>query len=124
MGPLRYTFPKAEKLTGKKKIEELFKRGSSFYLNSFQVRYLLIEGEECTQVLISVPKRNFKKAVERNLLKRKIREAYRINKHSLHLKAGVPKYRIAFIYLSKDILSFKEIQAQLIGCLKRLETIE
>ena len=118
MGLSNYSFSKAEKLTGKKRIEGLFKTGSSFYLNEFQVRHQPSTGdEEVHRVLISVPKRNFKRAVDRNLLKRRIREAYRLNKHILD--DTKPLY-IGFIYLSKQILTFHEIQDQLIKCLKRL----
>ena len=120
MGHSKYSFPKAEKLTGKKRIEELFKRGSSFYLDIFQVRHLLLEETEQSQVLISVPKKNFKKAVDRNLLKRRIREAYRLNKHLLQDTEEVKVFSLGFIYLSKDILSFKDIETQLIKCLVRL----
>lgn len=118
---MNYSFPKKERLNSKKKIEGLFKTGSSFYLNSFQVRHLLSqEHVEHHQVLISVSKRNFKRAVDRNLIKRRIKEAYRLNKHLISdLK---PQY-LGFIYLSKNILTFHEIQDQLILCLNRLGSI-
>ena len=119
MGQLNYSFPKKERLSGKKKIEELFKRGSSFYLDAFYVRhYPCTDDLDYHQVLISVSKRNFKRAVDRNLIKRRVREAYRQNKH--HISGIIPLY-IGFVYLSKKILTFHEIQDQLIKCLKRLE---
>ncbi|MEO9872560.1 ribonuclease P protein component [Ekhidna sp.] len=123
MGLSKYSFPKKEKLTGKKKIEELFKNGSSFYLNDFQVRHLRSDQEGLNQILISVPKRNFKRAVDRNLLKRRIREAYRLNKDLAIRKHSQRSYYIGFIYLSKEILTFHDIQTQLIKCLERLGTI-
>ena len=122
MGQSQYSFSKAEKLTGKKKIEELFNNGSSFYLNTFRVKYLASE-EECHRILISVPKKNFKRAVDRNLLKRRIREAYRLNKSMIDNTDGSSFY-IAFIYLSKSILTFHEIQDQLIKSLKRFDSLE
>lgn len=123
MGELKYSFPKAEKLTGTKKIEELFKRGSSFYLKEMGVRYKLSEDENAFhRVLISVPKKNFKRAVDRNLLKRRIREAYRLNKHIIQKEGARTFFHIGFIYLSKKILDFHIIQDQLIEGLKRLET--
>lgn len=122
MGEAKYSFPKAEKLTGKKRIEELFKRGSSFYLKEIGVRHKLSEDEEAFhRVLISVPKKNFKRAVDRNLLKRRIREAYRLNKHIIQKEGTRTFFHIGFIYLSKNILTFHIIQDQLIECLKRLE---
>jgi len=116
MGLSEYSFSKKERLTGKKKIEGLFRKGSSFYFKSFQIRYQIAD-EQTHQVLISVPKRNFKRAVDRNLLKRRIRESYRLNKHIL--SDTKPLY-IGFVYISKQILTFHEIQDQLIGCLERL----
>lgn len=125
MGPVgqeKYTFPKAEKLVGKKRIEGLFKKGSSFYLSDFRVRYQPSEdGDNVHKVLITVSKRNFKRAVDRNLLKRRIREAYRLNKHLLAHQREIKPLNVGFIYLSKRILTFQEIQDQLIKCLKRLE---
>lgn len=119
MGTSQYSFSKNEKLTGKKKIEGLFKEGSSFYIAAFQIRYLLQQDEKSIhQVLVSVPKKNFKRAVDRNLLKRRIREAYRLNKHLIH--DSKPLY-IGFVYISKQILTFHEIQDQLIKALGRLK---
>ncbi len=119
MGPLNYSFSKKEKLSGKKKVEELFKNGSSFYLSAFQVRHLALNVEDAFhQILITVPKKNFKRAADRNLLKRRIREAYRLNKH--HLR-DVKSLYIGFVYISKEILTFHEIQDQLIQCLDRLK---
>ena len=120
MGHPKYSFSKQEKLTGKKKVEGLFKKGSSFYLDDFQIRHLPSGEVGHNQILISVPKRNFKRAVDRNLLKRRIREAYRLNKHLIDKADDDPALYIAFIYLSKQILTFDNIQAQLIKCLERL----
>lgn len=123
MGEMKYSFSKNEKLTGKTTIEELFKTGSSFYLNSFRVRYKQASDEKVHRVLISVPKKAFKRAVDRNLLKRRIREAYRLNKKIIAISGSNPPYYIAFIYLSKEILTFHDIQDQLIGCLERLDSL-
>lgn len=115
----KYSFSKKERLSSKKDIEELFKRGSSFYLSAFQIRYSPAHtAANGHQVLISVPKRNFKKAVDRNLLKRRIREAYRLNKHLI--KECQPHF-IGFLYISKEILTFFEIQDQLIQVLGRFK---
>ncbi|WP_420316708.1 ribonuclease P protein component [Ekhidna sp.] len=123
MGLSKYSFSKQEKLTGKKKIEGLFKSGSSFYLDEFQVRHQQSDIPGPNQILISVPKRNFKRAVDRNLLKRRIREAYRLNKHLINSDSNESCLYIGFIYLSKQILTFDNIQAQLIKCLERLGNI-
>ncbi|WP_462252784.1 ribonuclease P protein component [Ekhidna sp.] len=124
MGLAKYSFSKNEKLTGKKKIEGLFKKGSSFYLGDFQVRHLQSDDVGPNQILISVPKRNFKRAVDRNLLKRRIREAYRLNKELIPNSFETKGLYIGFVYLSKQILTFDNIQSQLIKCLERLGTID
>lgn len=119
MGSGKYSFSKAEKLTSKKEIEGLFKEGSSFYFSAFQIRHSTSGPEEMPhQVLITVSKRNFKRAVDRNLIKRRIREAYRLNKD---LIADIPPLYIGFVYISKQILTFHEIQNQLIEVLGRLK---
>lgn len=73
------------------------------------------------QVLISVPRKNFKKAVDRNLIKRRIRESFRLNKNLL--PAG-RKLMIAYIYTAKEILTFAQIQERLIRTLKRFDHVE
>lgn len=124
MGQTQYSFSKEERLTSKKKIEELFRRGSSFYLGNFSVRYHQGMENGANQILISVPKKKFKRAVDRNLIKRRIREAYRLNKSRLESTSGSTSLSIGFIYLSSEILTFDNIQSQLIQCLDRLGTIK
>lgn len=112
------TFKKSERLHKKKQIKELFDRGSSFYLYPFKVIHLISSEEsDHPQILISVSKRNFKKAVDRNLLKRRIREAYRLNKDQINAGQNL---LIAYIYTAKEILTFTEIQRKLIASIERL----
>jgi len=119
MGRSKFGFTRQERLSGKKRIEGLFKKGSSFYLDAVQVRHLKMDNQDVPhQVLVTVSKRHFKRAVDRNLIKRRMREAYRLNKH---LIAEVHPLYIGFVYISRDILTFHDIQDQLITGLKRLE---
>lgn len=112
------TFKKSERLCSKKLIKELFSRGSSFYIYPFKVFYHLNKSfNDSNQVLFSVPKRNFKKAVDRNLIKRRMREAYRLNKRTLN--NSKPKL-IAYIYTSKEILDYHQIEKKLKDSLERL----
>lgn len=90
-------FPKTERLHSRKAIEALF-AGGNRALSAFPLRvvYKAID-EPSTQVLISVSKRHFKHAVDRNRAKRQIREAWRLNRTLL---AEVPSLHLAFIWLS------------------------
>ena len=77
-----YTFKKEERLCSKRLLEKLFHNGSSFLLYPYRIVWLAekLPAEVPVQVVINVPKRRFKKAVDRNLIKRRIREIYRLNK--------------------------------------------
>lgn len=74
------------------------------------------------QVLISVPKKNHRNAVNRNRIKRLIREAYRQNQHIIS-EVSEEKLLIAYIYVSEDILRYKEIETKLKKVLLRLKSI-
>ncbi|HCW08920.1 MAG TPA: ribonuclease P protein component [Cytophagales bacterium] len=112
-----YSLKKTERLTKKKSIQELFERGSSFYLYPFKVFLKEIEGSSENQILISVPKSNFKRAVDRNKIRRRIREGYRLNKTALvHEK----KFMIAYIYSIKEILNSERIQQSIVQTLNKI----
>jgi ribonuclease P protein component len=116
-------FPKYERLSSKKIIQELFEKGSSLYLYPFRLLYLQTEtSARLPQILFTVPKRHFKKAVVRNLLRRRIREAYRLNKTAifLHSPKKIPAF-IAIIYIAKEEIPFDIIEKKLILALNRLE---
>lgn len=114
-------FPKSERLTSKKSIEELFKKGSSFYFKPIVIKYSIASVEEdSSKLLIAVPKKFLRKAVHRNLIKRRIREVYRLNKGII---ANSQPMHIAIIYQSKELLSYNTIQEKLINLLQRLEKI-
>ena len=119
----KYTFRKEERLSKDKLIQELFDKGSSFYLFPFKVFFMPNPepGTSFHQVVISVSKRNFKRAVDRNLIKRRIREAYRLNKELLPVQN---KLLIAYIYSVKDILPSIQIQERLVKTFKRLDYAE
>ena len=105
---------KNERLCSFSEIQSLMKRGESFFHYPFKVVYQNISiEEEGTQtpnaIMVSVPKRNFKRAVKRNLLKRRIRESYRLNKEILAAPQGC-RTNILFVYVSKDIKEFYYIE--------------
>ncbi len=114
-----FSFNKAERLSKKILIKELFEKGSSFYLYPFKV--LLLPNPDSSapnQILISASKRNFKKAVDRNKIKRRIREAYRLNRYQYSLSN---KYLIAYLYTSKEIMPFDKIQESMIAILNKIK---
>jgi len=116
-----FSFPKSERLNKKKVIQELFDKGSSFYLYPFRVYFQLSADLESHQVMFSVSKRNFKKASDRNLIKRRMREAYRLNKAAI---PGTSKLQMAYIYTAKEILIFEQIRDKLVLSFKRFEENE
>ena len=116
-----FSLKKHEILRSKKKITELFNDGSSFFIYPFKVYYLPDDGGGTNRILFSVSKRYFKRAVDRNLIRRRMREAYRLNKNILNTGAGNNiSLSIGLVYLSREILSFKEIENKLKQILVRL----
>lgn len=104
---IRHTLPKKERLCGKTSISRLLAKGR--HGNVPGIRYCFIFNCDSTQanrILVSVPKKLFKRAVKRNLLKRRLRESWRKQKHALSEGIGCD---ILFTYSSKEILSYGEI---------------
>lgn len=119
--PDSHTLPKDERLRGKRNIDELFSAGESGFAYPFRYFWYTsdlipeaepsggIEGKK-PAILFAVPKKLFKRAVKRNILKRRMREAYRLNKNILVTHTSEKQINIAFIYASKDELDFNTIE--------------
>ena|ERR1039457_990755 len=122
---MRQTFGKDERLHKNILIKKLFSEGISFYVHPFRVTTLQtdIASVSPVQVLISIPKHSFKKAVDRNLLKRRVREAYRKNKEFLvrSFRQTNTNLLVCFTYTAKTILPYCVIQDKIIILLQRLE---
>lgn len=109
----KFTLSKEERLSYKRHIDLLFEKGQSFIAYPLRVIFLPMEEVMSARVsiMISVPKKKFKRAVKRNLIKRQVREAYRLNKYDLidPLTEKNKSMIVAFIYLDKEILTVVEI---------------
>ena len=120
----RHTFPKEEHLCRKKLIDELFgKQGSSFGVYPLRLVWIKIAAPTAAppQVLISVSKRTFKRAVDRNRLKRLIREAYRLNKYRLvEQPNGHQVALLGIIFTGKEKSSLVLVERKLISAIQRL----
>ncbi len=116
-------FGKAEKLKSRKLVEELFARGKSVHLFPIRISYkfLAVEADDkaTMQVGVSVSKRNFKRAVDRNRIKRLLREAYRLQKQELIqlLKNQDKKGYVFFIYTDKQIPQYPMVFDTMTKCL-------
>lgn len=93
---------KAERLCGKKAIDALFAGTDSKSLSAYPIRIVFRPTEEAgIRILVSVSKKRFRHAVDRNRVKRQLREAYRLNKHILaSTEQSTPGMDIAFIWLT------------------------
>jgi ribonuclease P protein component len=118
------SFSKSEHLCGEKRITRLFTEGEAFIAFPLRVVFLIEKGNdtEPASILVSVPKKRFKRAVKRNQLKRLIRESYRINKYELleKLKEKELQIHIAFNYVSDDEMDFQKIETKMKMALQRL----
>lgn len=116
---MNFTYPKTEKLKSKITIDLLFSKGKS--VSKYPLRLVFVESdygipEDSDQKLkmgVSVSKKYFKHAVDRNYFKRVLRETYRLNKHLLVDHLDKP-YAIMFFYQTKDRLSYEEINTKTI----------
>ena len=120
-----YTFKKEERLCNKKLIDGLFHNGSSFLCYPFRASWQLNSGLQPypAQILFSVSKRRYKHAVDRNLVKRRMREAYRLQKqlHLYDILTAAQKGIILSIgYIGKEILTYEVFEKKMLKLLVQL----
>jgi ribonuclease P protein component len=120
-----YTFKKEERLCNKRLIDELFHNGSSFLCYPYKISWLIVNEpfEFPAQILLSVSKKRYKRAVDRNLIKRRIREAYRLHKQQhLYSLLGDTGKKIIFSvgYIGKEIAPYDFFEKKMLKLLAEL----
>ena len=115
---IRHTLPKKERLCGKTGISKLLADGKHGNIPGFRFCYLTENQMDYNRIMVSVPKKIFKRAVKRNLLKRRIRESWRLQKETLNA-TGVD---ILFTYSTKEILDFEEVQAAVAKIIEKINS--
>ena len=117
-----FKYPKSEKLKSRKAIDLLFSEGKSVSKYPLRLVYAPLENsEEKIKFGVSVSKKHFKRAVDRNYFKRVLRECYRLNKQ-LILNSVEKSYSIMFFYQTKDRLSYQEINEKTIQLFEKWKT--
>lgn len=119
------TFKKEERLCSRKHLDLLFKEGSSFLIYPFRITQLSLAPipEAIAKVVINVPKKRYKRAVDRNLLKRRIREVYRLNKEQFLYPTLQKTQMLTLIgvqFVGKEIYPVSLLEKKMILVFKRL----
>jgi len=117
---MKYTFNKKEKLKSQKLIEQLFAEGQSVAVYPLRLVYLQTHFEEAVKIKtgVSVSKRHFKKAVDRNRIKRLMKEAYRLNKTAIFNNIS-NQYAFMILYIGKDGTDFETVSKKMIQLLDK-----
>lgn len=125
-----FSLSKSERVSSQKQIDKLFRGGNSKSMSAFPLRMVYMAEERETewrcpvaQMMVSVPKRYFKRAVKRNHIKRQVREAYRLNKHVLTDTLGEDSHKrmaLCFIWTDSQLRSSQEVHEKVKSLLARL----
>lgn len=126
--PGAMTFGKEERLCSRTLIDRLFHKDGSRSMAAYPLRLVYMktqDGEDIppAQMLVSVPKRCFKRAVKRNRVKRQVREAYRKNKHILYDKLKLQegtRLTMAFIWLDDKLWDTQKVEQKVVNLIQRL----
>ena len=123
----QFTLGKHERLKSRKSIEQLFSEGKKIVVPPYRVFYILTPSAPDASLLFGtgVSAKNFKKAVDRNRIKRLTKEAYRLQKNSLQQKVKANKVRlnVFFIYTAKELPAYDEVYEKIGSILKKLDKL-
>ncbi len=122
----KFTLSKEQRVHGKKNIEALFQNGEAFFVHPFRVMFTINAAKSQSsfaQIVAIAPKKTFKKAVDRNTIKRKIKEAYRLLQFELNqelLVINQKSIQIAFIFVQKAMPNYQEVSKAISKIIKQL----
>ena len=119
-----FKFPKKQKLCSETVIKEMFSSGKSFKTSALRLVWKVSNNEDEVTIksIIVVPKKKIRLATKRNIIRRRMKEAYRLNRIELEntLKANKLQLNIAIIYQREQILSYKVVDDEIKLMLERL----
>jgi ribonuclease P protein component len=129
--PKKFTLGKKERLKSRKSIEKLFNEGKKIMASPYKVYYVVnnelsvVNKDNALKFGVGVSSKNFKKAVDRNRIKRLTKEAYRLQKNSLQEKAEATNHQldIFFLYTGKDIPEYDKVYKQVGVLLNKLDKL-
>lgn len=117
---MKHGYFKAENLKSRKLIEILFKEGQSVKAFPLVAVYLpLPEGHDLHNVGVSVSKKRFKRAVDRNRIKRLMREAFRQNMSTVY-DPDMPRFAVMFIYIGRDMVNYETVNHGMVRLLEKM----
>ena len=118
----RYFLKKADRLKSRKAIDIMFTKGKSFSNFPFRILWMNVDNEDGLKAGFSASTKNFKKATDRNKIKRLMREAYRLQKNDLDVQLSLNKkaINIFFIYTGKEVPTYDLIFEKMDNVLKRI----
>ena len=117
----KYSLPQSERLKGKIRIDNLFANAKGVLAYPYRALFTP-NGTDKNIIMVSIPKRKFKHAVDRNLLRRRTREAYRLNKALLSEQTNNTGLDIAFLYIGDKKEGFKYLQKKMCDVLNKIAT--